>query len=47
MEHEGGILHTINLEDRLKVTLTEINEEIDRWYYLLGLKYESYIRKRE
>lgn len=44
---EGGILHTKSLENRLKSIITEINEEIDYWYYLLEPAYNRYLLSRE
>jgi len=47
VEQEGSILHTKSLEDRLKSIITEINEEVDYWYYLLEPAYNRYIASGE
>ena len=47
VEQEGSILHTKSLEDRLKSIITEINEEVDYWYYLLEPAYNRYLASRK
>ena len=47
VDQEGSILHTKNLKDRLNSTITEVNEEIDYWYYLLEPAYNRYLLSRE
>jgi hypothetical protein len=40
---EGSILHTKSLKDIFSSIITEINEEIDYWYYLLEPAYNRYL----
>lgn len=47
MEQEGSILHTKGLEDRLRSIITEINEEVDYWFYLLEAPYKRYLANNE
>lgn len=47
VEQEGSILHTKSFEDRLKSIITEVNEEVDYWYYLLEPAYNRYLASKE
>lgn len=47
VDQEVSILHTKSLEDRLESIITEINEEVDYWYYLLEPAYNRYLSSRE
>lgn len=45
VENEGSILHTKSLESRFESIITEINEEIDYWYYLLEPQYNKHLQR--
>ena len=47
VEREGSILHTKSLKDRLRSIITEINEEVDYWYYLLEPAYNRYLSSQK